>query len=146
MMKLKPGEIFGLSDFLFDDSGEKESNDTSNGGNSKKLNFNDSDDEDNKWNDNEYAESENGRELNSQNLLNYYFIANTRQVPCFPFFALTYINYFKNFIFQLECYIIDKEYYIKNMQLFTEDKNIINKYLQTLVSYDIIFILIWMQN
>jgi len=23
-MKLKPGEIFGLSDFLFDDSGEKE--------------------------------------------------------------------------------------------------------------------------
>jgi len=87
-MKLKPGEIFGLSDFLFDDSGEKESNDTSNGGNSKKLNFNDSDDEDNKWNDNEYAESENGRELNSQNLLNYYFIANTRQVTCFPFFCI----------------------------------------------------------
>ena len=28
------------------------------------------------------------------------------------------------------------------MQLFTEDKNIINKYLQTLVSIDIIFILI----
>lgn len=77
-----------------------------------------SDDEDiNANGDNDDAESINGKELNSQNLLNYYFISNSRQ---------------------LDCYVIDKEYYLKYMQTFTEDKNIISKYLQSLVINPII--------
>ena len=95
----------GLSDFLFDDTqNDKDSTDTSNSNSSK--NQNKSDDEDiNANGDNDDAESINGKELNSQNLLNYYFISNSRQ---------------------LDCYVIDKEYYLKYMQTFTEDKNIIS--------------------
>ena len=101
----------GLSDFLFDDTqNDKDSTDTSNSNSSKNQNM--SDDEDiNANGDNDDAESINSKEL-SQNLLNYYFISNSRQ---------------------LDCYVIDKEYYLKYMQTFTEDKNIISKYLQSLV-------------
>lgn len=65
---------------MFDDTGEKDgSGDGSNGNKNKK--FLESDDEDAKRNDdNEDAESENGKELNSKNLPNYYFISNARQV------------------------------------------------------------------
>lgn len=36
-----------------------------------------------------------------------------------------------------ECYVIDKENYLKYMLAFTTDKNIINKYLDQLVGYNI---------
>lgn len=64
---------------MFDDTGEKESGDGSNTNKSEKFLL--SDEEDAKRNvDTEDAESENGKELNSRNLLNYYFVSNARQV------------------------------------------------------------------
>ena len=64
---------------MFDDTGEKESGDGSNANKSKK--FLESDEEDARRNaDNEDAESEDGKELSSKNLLNYYFVSNARQV------------------------------------------------------------------
>lgn len=70
---------------MFDDTQSNERDDSSNnGGSSKKKNLlNDTDSEDeNRFprNNNDDAESVNGRELNSKNLLNYYFISNSRQV------------------------------------------------------------------
>ena len=115
MMHLNANEFFGLSDYLFDEQREQEKI-------MKITREYDEDSDDEILSSNPSRTSQDyekqldkfERQVNSKRPNKYHLITNSKNA---------------------ECYIIDREAYLKNFLTFTTDKTLINKFLDDLVCF-----------